>query len=75
MIKPMVKVDMELSSFWRWVKDLFQKSDRAQEINFLNAVSTHHGCNELIRAQAIGFGSCLKFNPKRSAQEVHLVKS
>ncbi len=42
-----------VSGFWRWIKNIFQKSDRAKEIEFLNAVSTHVKCNELVRAQAV----------------------
>lgn len=39
--------------FWKWVKQLFQKSDRAKEINFLNALSEHKECSEFVRFQAI----------------------
>lgn len=37
---------------WAWIKKLFRNSDRAQEIKFLNLLSEHKDCDELIRVQA-----------------------
>lgn len=41
------------NSFWRWVKHLFQKSERAQEIRFLSDVSNKPGCTDYLRYQAL----------------------
>jgi len=38
--------------FWGWVKNIFRKSDRAKEIEFLNTISKHTDCEEPIRVQA-----------------------
>jgi hypothetical protein len=42
-----------IKGFWRWIKDLFQKSDRAKEINFLGAISAHENASDALRVQAI----------------------
>lgn len=42
-----------VSSFWRWIKDLFKKSDRVKEVQFLSALSSHSECTDGIRCQAI----------------------
>jgi hypothetical protein len=36
----------------KWIKSWFTKSDRAQEINFLDQISKHPDCTEFIRLQA-----------------------
>jgi hypothetical protein len=40
-------------SFWRWIKEVFKKSDRVKEIHFLQVVSESHGCTDSIRHQAL----------------------
>ncbi|KTD18290.1 hypothetical protein [Legionella jordanis] len=42
-----------LSGFWRWLKNLFQKSDRMQEINFLATLSALPDCCDPVRYQAM----------------------
>ncbi len=42
----------EHNPFWRWVRSIFKKSDRAQEIEFLNQISQHEACTEFVRFQA-----------------------
>ncbi|WP_392537669.1 hypothetical protein [Legionella sp. 227] len=37
---------------WTWIKKLFRKSDRDQEIQFLNRLSEQQDCDELIQVQA-----------------------
>ncbi|HHT0593238.1 TPA: hypothetical protein ACTXXA_002009 [Legionella anisa] len=39
--------------FWRWIKNIFKKSDRAQEVEFLNQISQHPQCTESVRLQAM----------------------
>ncbi|WP_454780610.1 hypothetical protein [Legionella sp. WA2022007384] len=38
--------------FWGWIKSLFQKSDRVQELKFLKTISEHSDCDKLIQVQA-----------------------
>ncbi|WED44239.1 hypothetical protein [Legionella cardiaca] len=42
-----------VGTFWRWLKNIFQKSERNQEINFLAAVSHHKDCTDAQRMQVI----------------------
>jgi len=41
------------NSFWRWIKELFKKDYRAQQIQFLANVSDHPDCTDLVRKEAM----------------------
>lgn len=43
----------KINPFWRWIKYLFQRSERAQEIQFLQELSTRPSCTNFIRVEAI----------------------
>lgn len=45
--------DSHRNGFWRWVKNLFRKSDRVREIVFLQQVSAAQGCTDSMRLEAI----------------------
>jgi hypothetical protein len=42
-----------MSSFWRWIKQLFQRSERNLEIQFLTVLSATEGCTDSIRVRAV----------------------
>jgi hypothetical protein len=43
----------EEGGFWRWVKNLFKKTERTQEMAFLAAVSNAPNCTDEVRREAI----------------------
>ncbi|PJE09025.1 hypothetical protein, partial [Legionella sp.] len=42
-----------MSSFWRWVKKLFQQGERDLEVQFLQTLSQTEGCTDSIRIRAV----------------------
>ncbi|KTC88371.1 hypothetical protein Ldro_0794, partial [Legionella drozanskii LLAP-1] len=42
-----------MSSFWRWVKKLFQQGERDMEVQFLQTLSQTEGCTDSIRIRAV----------------------